>query len=172
MNVLVNHRIKSDKVYCIDQSGTNLGVIPLSQAIKIANSVSLDVVQVSKSNGYPLCKILDSGKYKYEMGKKEKDRLRQQRESSIKVKEIRFRLATSANDLRIKANKARELIQDGCRVMLSVSMKGRETSYKNTIIDKINEFLNYVNESSAHAQFLEQPKCEGKNITAVLVSMK
>jgi translation initiation factor IF-3 len=172
VNVLINHRIKSDKVYCIDHSGTNLGIITLVQAMKIANSVCLDVVQVSKTNGYPLCKILDSGKYKYEMEKKEKDRLRQQRESAIKIKEIRFRPTTDKNDLMIKATKAREMINDGCRVVLSCAMKGREVTYKQAVIDKLNVFLEYVNNGTGMVQFLDQPKCEGRNITATIAQVK
>jgi translation initiation factor IF-3 len=173
-NLLINHRIKSDKVYCIDHNGNNLGIISLSSAIRIASEASLDVVQVSKTNGYPMCKILDSGKYQYEASKKEKEKRRKQRESAIKVKEIRFKPSTDLNDMKIKAKKVKELLEDGCRVLLCVTMKGRELNYKNLILEKLNNFVGFINEGSEDgvAEFLDPPKLDGKSVVAMLGAVK
>jgi translation initiation factor IF-3 len=125
--VLVNHNIHSAQVRCIDASGNSVGLITLSEAIKLAEESHLDLVQVSPVGGtdFPACRILDYAKYKYEQTKKKKEAFRKQRESAIKTKEIKFRPGTDKNDLRVKANKAAEILADGDRIKISIMFRGR-----------------------------------------------
>jgi translation initiation factor IF-3 len=116
------------------------------------------------NNGIPVCKILDSGKYKYDLSKKQKDMARKQRESAVKVKELKFRPSTDINDLKTKAKQAEKFLLDGCKIKVSIKFKGREMSHKNIAYDRIFEFVNLV----GIAQVDEDPRMDGRNMTCML----
>ncbi|HVI42753.1 MAG TPA: translation initiation factor IF-3, partial [Anaerovoracaceae bacterium] len=130
--IIINHQIRGQKVFCINHENVNLGLIPLSQALNLAQEHGLDLVQVSapSKDRAPTCKILDSGKYKYDLSKKKKEAEKKQREAIVKTKEIKFRPTTDLNDLKTKARKAEGFIEEGCRVKISITFKGREISHQ------------------------------------------
>jgi len=100
--VYVNRDIRAREVRCIDHNDENVGVISTYKAIKMAEDAGLDLVQVSPpskdKDKIPICKIVDSGKFKFELSKRNKERAKKQRESHIKVKEIKFRPSTGTHD--------------------------------------------------------------------------
>src|SRR5690554_4765412 len=98
----------------------------------MALDAGLDLVQVSSGgrNSSPTCKILDYGKYKYQQSKNEKAAAKKQRENSVKIKEIKFRPTTDINDLRTKASKVQEFLNDGDKVKITIAFRGREVSHK------------------------------------------
>ena len=141
----INNEIRTSKVRCIDKDNQNIGIIPTKQAIFLAFESGLDLVQINNAKDkIPTCKIIDYGKYKYEISKKEKYQAKKNREAIIKTKEIRFRPNTNENDLLIKSRQAAKFLADGCKVKIMVIMKGRETSYKHMVIDKLNYFTSMV----------------------------
>lgn len=162
----VNNNIRAPKVICIDSNNINLGTIPTYQALKLAQETGLDLVQIAfKEGATPTCKIIDFGKYKYEASKKQKSIEKKQRESIVKLKEIKFRPTTSINDLKTKARQVEEFLNDGYKVKVVVSFKGREASHQEVGNATLETFLGLI----SNYQFAEQGALEQKDITVFLI---
>lgn len=168
--VFINRDIRSRQVRCIDHNDENLGVISTYAAIGIAQDAGLDLVMVSKYNPdqIPTCKILDSGKYKYDLSKRQKDLAKKKRESAVKIKEIKFRPCTDINDLRVKAKKANKFFDEGCRIKIAIKFKGRELSHRDVAEDRLDMFLDLLGD----IDFLELPQLNGKFMTCIIVRSK
>jgi len=166
--VYVNRDIRAREVRCLNKDNDNIGVVALDEAIKMAEKDNLDLIQLSSSNdGIPICKIVNYGKYKFELSKREKERNRKQRESIVKQKEIKFRPNTDINDLQTKARMASKFISEGCRVRVCIAFKGREMSYKFLAEDKFEEFLNCMDVA---VNILNEPTMDGKTMVALLAA--
>lgn len=167
--LIVNYQIRSPKVLLIDQDNINMGLLSLSQALSLASERGLDLVQVSPpvNDKFPTCKLLDSGKYKYELSKKRKEADKKQREAVIKIKEIKFRPTTDLNDLRTKAKKAEEFADEGCRVKVTITFKGREMSHQEIAAQTLTIFMSLV----PNLAMLGKPSLERKDLS-VFVSKK
>ncbi len=167
--VFINRSIKSPKVLCIGADNTNLGVIPLNQAISLASEAGMDLVQVAppQRDNPPTCKILDYGKYKYELSKKKKASDKKQRETAIKVKEIKFHPTTDEHDLRTKARQAEEFIAEGHKIKVSVVFNkgGRQFSHKDVALDTFNKFIEFLPPVQKEGQMV----LEGKALTVIIV---
>jgi translation initiation factor IF-3 len=161
----INHQIRNNKVLCIDHENNNLGLIETSKALEIARSNELDLVQVSFStkDNVPTCKILDYGKYKYILSLNEKAAKKKQRESEIKVREIKMRPATAENDIKIKAVKAQEILDDGDKVKISIVFKGRELNYKENAFETYDTFISFLPDM----EIVEGPNLMGKVLSAM-----
>ena len=169
-NYLVGRQIRSPKVTCIDQNNQNLGLLPTSQALKLAEENNLDLVQVHNGgkNIFPTCKILNYGKFKYELSKSKKAAAKKQKESEIKIKEIKFRPTTDVNDLKLKAKHAEEFIKDNCRVKVSMMFRGREMSHQEIAMDTFDKFLSFIES----AKISGSPSMEGKTFIAFIEKNK
>lgn len=165
-----NDRINASKVRCIDADDTNIGLIDIDKALELAYSKELDLVQISDGGkeGIPVCKIINFGKFKFEFLKKQKETAKKQRESMIKVKEIKFRPSTDDNDLRVKANKVNEFISEGDKVKIGITFKGRELAHKEVAYETLTKFIGYVN----NAQLVGDPVLMGRVLTVVLEKKK
>lgn len=160
----VNHFIRAKKVRCISDN-ENYGVIQIDDALKLANDAGLDLVQISNGNdGIPTCKILNYSKFKYEQSKKEKLAKKKQRENTIKVKEIKFRPSTDDNDLKTKAKRAQEFLDDGNKLKVTIVFKGRELNYKEIAQETLNKFVNFLD----GYEFENAPSLSGKFLTVIL----
>lgn len=154
--IIINHGIRASRVLCID-NGKNLGVISLSEALKLAQEQGLDLIQVN-NNKPPTCKILDYGKLKYDESKKKKQEAKKQRESEIKLHEIRMRPTTDSNDISIKARKAQEFLNEGDRVKVSVVFKRMELAHKEIGYRTLQEFLSLLPDAEAISQISMESK--------------
>lgn len=165
-NYLIGHQIRSPKVICIDHNNQNLGIMPTYQALRLAEENNLDLVQVNNGgkNVFPTCKILNYGKFKYELSKNKKAANKKQKESEIKLKEIKFRPTTDLNDLKLKAKHAEEFIKENCKVKVSMVFRGREVSHQEIAMDTFNTFLSYIE----NAKISGTPSMEGKNFIAMI----
>lgn len=161
----INHQIRNPKVLCIDHENNNLGLIDTSKALEIARNQELDLVQIAfdQKTNVPTCKILDYGKYRYIQSLNEKSAKKKQRESEIKIKEIKLRPATATNDIKIKAVKAQEILDDGDKVKISVVFKGRELNYKENAYETYNTFIGFLPDM----QIIEGPTLLGKVLSAM-----
>lgn len=167
-NHYVGRQIRAPKVLCIDKDNVNRGVISTYEALRLAEESGLDLVQINnggKEASVPTCKIINYGKFKYEITKKQKAAAKKQRESEIKTKEIKFRPTTDLNDLKIKAKHAQEFLDEGHRVKVSLLFKGRETTHQEYGIDTLNTFLDLLPE----ADLLNKPSLENKEMSVLLV---
>ena len=152
----------------IDAKGNKVGVLPLSEALESAQSVSLDLVQVSPSDADPVvCKILDYGKLMF-------DKKKNQSASRVKTKknttkEIKFRPSTDTGDYNIKLKKIKSFILDGDKTKISVRFRGREILNSDiglSLLKKIKDELNDI------AQVDQEPSLEGRQLLMVLSPLK
>lgn len=123
----VNQGIKAKEVRLIEESGGQLGVMPLRQALQIAKESNLDLVEVSPTSVPPVCRLLDYGKYKYEQAKKER-KVRKGQKAGL-LKEIRLRPRINEHDLDAKIKLMKKLLEGGDKVRVSVIFRGREATH-------------------------------------------
>jgi translation initiation factor IF-3 len=162
---LINRNIKSPQVLCIDADNMNRGLISINEALLLAESSGLDLVQISSGKDVPTCKILDYSKFKYEIQKKDKAAKKKQRENAVKVKEIKFRPTTGENDLKIKAKQAQAFIDDGDKLKVTITFKGREMSHREVGHEALTKFLAMLTNASIE----ESPSMYGRNLSATVV---
>ncbi|MCH8286609.1 translation initiation factor IF-3 [candidate division KSB1 bacterium] len=140
-----NKEIRVPQVRLIDQDGNQVGIIDTKDALEQAVEVGLDLVEVSPNATPPVCKILEYGKYKYEISKKEKEGRKKQH--TINVKEIRLRPKIDKHDLETKARHARKFLEHGDRVKVCLQFRGREMMYINqgrTVMENFQEGLDDI----------------------------
>lgn len=159
-----NDGIDASEVLVIGADGAQLGVLPLKKALKEAESVNMDLVQVSagdiKNNRPPTCKIMDYGKYCYEQGKKGKEARKKQK--VIEIKEIRLSVNIDIGDFKTKVKKAMEFLEKGrYKVKVSIRFRGRENSNPARGYEIMGKF---AQECSALSNVEVSPKLEGRNM--------
>ncbi len=160
---LINEEIRDAEVRVIDETGTMLGVLPIEEALSIAEEKNLDLVNVSPNANPPVCKILDYGKYRYEIQKREKDA--KKRQKVTEVKEVRLSTFIEEHDIQVKAKNASKFLQEGNRVKVSLRLRGRERDYANHAIEVMNDFA----ESLSDICIVDKkPKFEGRGINMFL----
>ena len=120
----INHQIRVREVRVINHEGKMLGVMPTSQALRLAQEIGLDLVEVAPSATPPVCKISDYGKLRYEKTKKEKEQKKGQHQ--IKVKEVKFKPTIDEHDFQFKLKHAREFLEKGNKVRIICTFRGRE----------------------------------------------
>lgn len=165
-NINVNEKIKSKEVRLIDENGKQLGIVPTFDAIRMARERDLDLVEVSPKTTPPVCKIMDYGKYKYQIAKKAQEARKKQ--TVIQIKEMKLGLKIEEHDLGFKIRHMREFLEDGCKVKIVIMFRGREILHMDMgekLTGKIIESLKDVGE-------LEQkPKFDGRNIVMVFAPL-
>ena len=122
----VNKQIKAKEVRLIDENGKQIGIVPLQEALRIASEKGLDLVEVAPQANPPVCKILDYGKFLYELKKKEKEARKKQREHAIDVKDMMLSVRIDEHDLKVKLKHMREFLMDGDKVRVRIRFRGRE----------------------------------------------
>ncbi|MBR4862132.1 MAG: translation initiation factor IF-3 [Firmicutes bacterium] len=160
---LINEEIRDKEVRVIDTDGTMLGVMPTEKAMELAAEKKLDLVNISPNAKPPVCKILDYGKYRYELQKKEKEAKKKQK--TTQVKEIRLSTFIEEHDINVKANTASKFLKDGDKVKVSLRFRGREKDYKDKGMAVMQSFAQVVSEVGVVEK---QPLFEGRSLTMVL----
>ncbi|MGI6204291.1 MAG: translation initiation factor IF-3 [Anaerovoracaceae bacterium] len=160
----INDDIRAKEVRVISGDGKQLGIMSKSEALSIADEQNLDLVCVSPNANPPVCKILDYGKYRYELQKKEKEAKKKQH--TTEVKEIRLSVFIGEHDVQTKAKTATKFLQNGDKVKVSLRFRGRERDYKDKGFDVMNNFAEQVSE---FADVEKKPKFEGRSLVMFLV---
>ena len=160
---LINEEIRDKEVRVIDTDGTMLGVMPIDEALNLAGEKKLDLVNISPNAKPPVCKILDYGKYRYELQKKEKEAKKKQK--TMQVKEIRLSTFIEDHDIQVKAKTASKFLQDGDKVKVSLRFRGRERDYQARGLEVMNTFAQNVSEVGVMEK---KPLFEGRSLTMVL----
>lgn len=140
-----------------------LGVMPIEQAMDLANERKLDLVNISPNAKPAVCKILDYGKYRYELQKKEKEAKKKQK--TTQVKEIRLSTFIEAHDIQVKAKIAAKFLAEGDKVKVGLRFKGRERDYGAKGMEVMNAFAEAVADVSV---IEKRPVFEGRNLTMFL----
>ena len=138
----VNEYITAPEVRVVNEAGDMLGVMSPTQAVSLAVDEGMDLVEIAPKANPPTCKIMDYGKWKFKLSKKEK--ISRKNQVKIVIKEIQLRPRTDVHDLGIKMRKAREFLMDGCKVKIHLRYSGREIAHKELglkMLDKVKEAL-------------------------------
>ncbi|MBI2041970.1 MAG: translation initiation factor IF-3 [Candidatus Nealsonbacteria bacterium] len=134
---LVNKQIRAKEVRLIDETGKQVGVVTLENALQMAQNSGLDLIQVTERVEPPVCKIMNYGKYIYQLGKKEK----QERPKGGELKGIRLSLGISQHDMEVRTRQAAKFLKDGNKVRIEMRLKGREKAMGDFAKEKIYKFL-------------------------------
>lgn len=137
--IRVNHQIEAKEVRVINTDGEQLGIMDLESAIQLAQEKELDLVEVAPNANPPVCKILDFGKYKFQLAKKDKESRKKQAHSEIK--KIRFTPVTGDNDFEVKVRQAKEFIKEGHKVKAIVMFRGRLLTRKDMGDEILQRFI-------------------------------
>lgn len=124
--VRINERIRAREVRLIDDKGAQLGIMPASDALRIAEERELDLIEVAPSAQPPVCRIMDYGKHKYQQAKREREARKKSKATEVRL--MRMKPQIGPHDLGIKLRKLRELLGEGNKVRVSVRFRGREMS--------------------------------------------
>lgn len=164
---MINEQIRDKEVRLIGAEGEQLGVMPLREAMKLAEEAELDLVKIAPTAKPPVCKIIDYGKYRYELARKEKEARKKQK--VVELKEIRMSPNIDANDLNTKMNAAKKFLTKGDKVKITLRFRGREMAHMNASRHILVDFA----ESLAEIAVVEKaPKVEGRSISMVLSEKK
>lgn len=155
---LVNNSIRSEEVRLIDETGQQLGVLPLPEAIQKAKDAGLDLIQVTEKVNPPVCKIMDYGKHLYSLKKKEKAT---QHHKGGELKGIRLTFNISEHDLETRARQAEKFLKAGNKVMIEMKLRGRERAHKDFAENKVIKFIEILNnsiETKVERELKKQPR--------------
>jgi len=158
-----NERIRSLDVQVIGSDGKNLGAMPLNKAIELAKQERLDLIEISPNANPPVCKIMDMGKYKYDLQKKAN--LAKKKQKTVLLKEIKLRPGTEIHDYNFKIKNARKFIIKGDKVKFTVKFKGREMQHTQLGKDLMTRI---IEETKDVAKVESQPKFEGRQMVMII----
>ena len=159
----INRRIRVSPVRLIGPEGEQIGILPTKEALERAEQLGLDLVEVSPNSRPPVCRIMDFGKYKYEVAKK--DRQAKKRQHSFQLKEMRFRPKIDDHDFEFKTKHVRNFLESGSKVKVFVMFRGREMAYQEygrVVLDRVIEELKDVGSVES------TPKMEGRNMNMLM----
>ena len=163
----MNERIRAREVRVIDEEGNQLGVMPPFEAIKTARSQGLDLVEVAPTANPPVCRIINYGKYLYQLSKRQHEARKHQK--SVGLKEVKMRPRTSAHDFETKRNKVLDFLQEGAKVKVTVMFRGRENAHRNLGFDMVERLIQDIGDNG---QVEARPRLEGPTLTAILAPKK
>jgi translation initiation factor IF-3 len=155
----VNREIRAPEVRVIDEDGTMLGVYPPMEALRMAEAKGLDLIEIAPTAKPPTCKIMDYGKYKYELKKKEHQARKNQ--TIIVIKEIQIRPRTDSHDLNVKMKHARRFLLEGDKVKVNLRFYGREMAHQHLGMDLLNKVIKALSDI---AMVEVPPKMEGRQL--------
>ena len=163
----MNERIRAREIRVIDDNGTQLGIMPPLEALKIAKQQNFDLVEISPTAVPPVCKIMDYGKYVYQQNKRAHEARKNQR--TIVVKEVKFRPTTDDHDYDFKKNNIVRFLKEGDKVKAIVTFRGREISHSEIGRRMLERLIQDVAEAGT-VEF--RPRMEGFALTAVFAPKK
>ena len=159
----INEEIRASEVRLIDENGEMRGIMSIDDAMALADEANLDLVNISPNAEPPVCKILDYGKYRYELQKKEKQNKKNQKVTE--VKEIRLSPSIEDHDVQVKAKTAIKFLKDGDKLRVSLRFRGRERDYVAKGYEVMEAFAELVSE---YGVIEKKPKMEGRRMNMFL----
>ena len=164
---MINEQIRDKEIRLIGEDGEQLGIMSTREAMKLAAEAELDLVKIAPTAKPPVCKIIDYGKYKYELTRKEKEAKKKQK--TVDVKEVRLSPNIDTNDLNTKVNNAKKFIQKGNKVKVTLRFRGREMAHMQTSKHILDDFADMLKDIAV----VEKPtKLEVRSISMVLTEKR
>jgi translation initiation factor IF-3 len=159
----VNNKIRASEVQLITHDGDNIGTVSINEALERAQEVGLDLIEVAPNAKPPVCKIIDYGKYKYELQKKASQAKKKQK--IVSLKELKFRPATDKHDYDFKMKNAEKFISKGDKVKFTIRFKGREIENMDAAHNLANRI---IEDTKKIAKVEQQAKMEGRQMTLII----
>ena len=164
---MMNEQIRDREIRLIGVNGEQLGIMSAREAMKKAEEAELDLVKIAPTAKPPVCKIIDYGKYRYELARKEKEAKKKQK--VVEVKEIRMSPNIESNDLNTKMNATKKFLEKGNKVKITLRFRGREMAHMQSSRHILDDFAKNL----ADVAVIEKaPKVEGRSISMVLTEKK
>ena len=164
---MINEQIRDKEVRVIGEDGEQLGVMSSKDALKLAKDADVDLVKIAPSATPPVCKLIDYGKYKYELIRKEKEAKKKQK--TVETKEVRLSPNIDVNDLNTKCNAARKFLEKGIKFNVTLLFKGRDMAH----IDTTKHILEDFAEKLSDVAVIEKaPKMEGRSMMMFLTEKR
>ncbi len=159
----INHQIKVPEVRLIAADGSQVGILPIKEALAFAAEANLDLVEVAPQASPPVCRVMDYGKYKYEQAKKQQEARR--RQTTIQVKEVKIRPKIETHDMEFKLKNVRRFLADNDKAKITMIFRGREMAHQ----DRGYAILQKIAEQLADIAVVEQPpKQEGRTLSMIV----
>ena len=164
---MINEQIRDREIRLIGEDGQQLGIMSSREAMKIAREAELDLVKIAPQAKTPVCKIIDYGKYRYELARKEKEAKKKQK--TIEVKEVRLSPNIDSNDLNTKIASARKFIEKGNKVKVTLRFRGREMAHVQSSRHILDEFAKALEDIA----LVDKPaKMEGRSMAMFLTEKR
>jgi len=164
---MINGQIRDKEIRVIGENGDQLGIMSPKEAMKLAQEADLDLVKIAPKAQPPVCKIIDYGKYRYELARKEKEAKKKQK--TVEVKEVRLSPNIEANDLNTKVNNAKKFITKGNKVKVTLRFRGREMAHMQQSKHILDDFAKMLEDVAV----IEKPaKLEGRSMSMVLTEKR
>ena len=164
---MINEQIRDREVRLIGENGEQLGIMSAKDAYKLAKEAELDLVKIAPTAKPPVCKIIDYGKYRYELARKEKEAKKKQK--VIEIKEVRLSPNIDENDLNTKMNNARKFLEKGNKVKVTLRFRGREMAH----MSKSRYILEDFAKELADIAVIDKPsKVEGRSMVMFLTAKR
>ena len=151
----------------IDEEGKQLGIMPPFEALRIARGRGLDLVEVAPAAAPPVCRIVNYGKYLYQLSKRQHEARKHQK--SMGLKEVKLRPRTSAHDFETKRNRVSAFLREGSKVKVTIMFRGREMAHRDLGFRMVERLIQEVVDTG---QVETRPRLEGPNLTAILAPKK
>ncbi|MDI3281252.1 MAG: translation initiation factor IF-3 [Bacillota bacterium] len=159
----INTEIRVKEVRVIDETGTQLGIMPTREALRLAEEKELDLVEVAPTAKPPVCRIMDYGRYKYEQSRREREARKKQK--IVSLKEIRMTPKIEEHDFSVKVRSAEKFLQAGDKVKVAVRFRGREVVHSDLAKAKLDELAALVKEVGTVER---EPRIEGRTMIMIL----
>ena len=166
-DLMINEQIRDREVRLIGADGAQLGIVSSREAMRLAEEAGLDLVKIAPTAKPPVCKIIDYGKYKYELVRKEKEAKKKQK--TVEIKEIRLSPNIDTNDLNTKINAAKKFISKGNKVKITLRFRGREMAHMANSKHILDDFAQALSDI---AVIEKAPKVEGRSMTMFLTEKR
>ena len=157
---MINEEIRDREVRVVDQNGEQLGVMPIRDALNLADERQLDLVKIAPQARPPVCKLMDYGKYRFEQSKKEREFRKNQK--VITVKEVRLSATIEDHDIDVKYKNAVKFLKDGNKVKVTIRFRGRQITHSEIGRQIMNEFAERIKE---YGTVDKAPQIEGRNMS-------
>ena len=164
---MINGQIRDKEIRVIGENGDQLGIMSPKEAMKLAQEADVDLVKIAPKAQPPVCKIIDYGKYRYELARKEKEAKKKQK--TVEVKEVRLSPNIETNDLNTKVNNAKKFISKGNKVKVTLRFRGREMAHVQQSKHILDDFAKMLEDV---AVVEKAAKLEGRNMSMVLTERR
>jgi len=159
-DLMINEEIRDREVRVVDQNGEQLGVMPIRQALNLADEQQLDLVKIAPQAKPPVCKLMDYGKFRFEQSKKEREIRKNQK--VIEVKEVRLSATIEEHDVDTRVKSAVKFLKDGNKVKVTIRFRGRQITHSEIGREVMQDFAERIKD---YGTVDKQPMIEGRNMS-------